>query len=479
MKNSKKIRFIILSAAALFLLGACSRISNRNVQNDSDNTWLNTLENIPSAQVTATMASSNNSNSGDVDGFTGTWISDDTDQVYTMVISGDRITVTWSGDTPWSGNTWTGRITDIEFDSTPELLVWSGTIVNNNGAEVGFIGRINYLGDEIPSWMEEMGGIQIAIYDAEVMIGGSFIAAAEEEVYSVALPAPRRGDVYAVGWLVGESGAVLWINGVAYHLTGDDLYGRADSVFISGSDVYVAGQVRGYSRGAGNWNSAALWKNGVLQYLPGGIMATSVFVSGSDVYVAGFHRISEGYDSAVLWINGVAQHLAVPDGILHPHAEAHSVFVSGGDVYVAGSVSNNAVLWKNGVPQQLPGGPATTVYVSDGDVYVTHSSSSRSGLIKNGEVQFNHGQLQMWEAGPEAHSVFVSGGNVYVAGRNQYYNPVIWVNGNEQRLPGGNVPLSVYVSGGDIYAVGGSLWKNGVVQYDYEDGLAVSVFVVE
>ncbi|MCL2043631.1 MAG: hypothetical protein FWG89_05770 [Treponema sp.] len=474
MKNlTKSFGVIVLLTLFLFGMSYCSRSDRVS----------NSAANITGTQATAIMAATN---TGNADGLSGTWVSDDTDTVYTMVISGDRITVTWSGDTPWSGNTWTGRITDFEFEPTPDLNYWNGMVVNNNGTEVGAIARMNYIGDDVlPVWIYASDVVHFGIFDSEVIIAGTFLTGVEEEVYSVTLPASRRGDVYAAGWLVGESGAVLWINGVAYHLTGDDLYGRADSVFVSDSDVYVAGQARGYSSGAGNWSSAVLWKNGVMQYLPGGTDAHSVYVSGGDVYVAGYNRDHSG-DSAVLWINGIAQHLAVTDGATYGYAQARSVFVSGSNMYVAGSIDGYAVLWTNGVAQYLTSsngynwlGHGTSVFVSSGDVYVTGSSNSSAIFWKNGEVQFSQTQLQMWEAGPEAHSVFVSGGNVYVAGRNQYYNPVLWVNGVEQRLPGGTVPRSVFVSGGDVYVAGGSLLKNGVAQYDFEGQGVNSIFVVE
>jgi hypothetical protein len=65
---------------------------------------------------------------------------------------------------------------------------------------------------------------------------------------------------------------------------------------------------------------AVLWKNGIPQSLGNGTSpsaANSVFVLGSDVYVAGY----EG-DLAAVWINGNVQRLADTN-----NTAAYSIFV--------------------------------------------------------------------------------------------------------------------------------------------------------
>ena len=171
-------------------------------------------------------------------------------------------------------------------------------------------------------------------------------------------------DVYVAGYdiyyptfgpIVRTYVATVWKNGVAQNLTDDTTYSRAQSVFVSGGDVYVAGYER---------DSGKLWKNGIVigSYL--GEMANSVYVSGSDVYVAGYERDVQNRCSAIVWKNGIRQKLT--DGIRSisysgiPGASAESVFVSGSDVYVAGYESNGsryvAKLWKNGEAQDLTDG---------------------------------------------------------------------------------------------------------------------------
>jgi len=63
-------------------------------------------------------------------------------------------------------------------------------------------------------------------------------------------------DVYIVGW--DDKSAILWKNGEPTALTDDkNNTAVANSVFVDGADVYVAG----YVVGADN-NEATLWKNG-------------------------------------------------------------------------------------------------------------------------------------------------------------------------------------------------------------------------
>jgi len=79
--------------------------------------------------------------------------------------------------------------------------------------------------------------------------------------------------------------------------------------------------------------------------------ATSIFVSGSDVYVAGYETLNN-YTYATYWKNGVATNLTS-----NIYSEASSIYVSGSDVYVAGfEVINGikyAVYWKNGAATKL------------------------------------------------------------------------------------------------------------------------------
>jgi len=116
-----------------------------------------------------------------------------------------------------------------------------------------------------------------------------------------------NGDVYA-GGTDGQQRAAIWKNGVETTVasSGGALpLTNVKALFVSGADVYSISNVGFF----GGTNVPAYWKNGVQVNLPlnGAFYgnANSIFVSGNDVYVAG--TTAQG---AVLWKNGVATLLA-------------------------------------------------------------------------------------------------------------------------------------------------------------------------
>jgi len=234
-----------------------------------------------------------------------------------------------------------------------------------------------------------------------------------------------------------------------------------------GKDVYIAGTGIKKEQGS-SFSAAKLWKNGKDQYLTtdyNGGTAWSVYVSGKDIYVAG-HEFKGRFGLsgvpngvAVLWKNGVRQDLT--DGTYS--ASAFSVYVSDNNVYVAGfeCVKSGeyeqrvAKLWKNGVEQNLAdayGATATSVFVSNNDVYVAGNGLDGAKLWKNGEMQY----LTDATFDTYASSVFVFGNDVYVTGSKT------WKNGDVLYSNGGS---SIFVSDNDVYVAGnGKFWKNGVAQ---------------
>ena len=312
-------------------------------------------------------------------------------------------------------------------------------------------------------------------------------------------------DVYVAGGYDddGLTNAVLWKNGVIQHLT----YSQAESVFVSDGDVYAAGH---------DFIIPTLWKNGVAQHLSDYKdytgQAYSVFVSGKDVYVAGYEMSTENLRCfPTLWKNGVAQHLSEGSIVYLPGACALSVFVSDGDVYVAGFEKTLgdgmpvATVWKNGIAQYLTDhnnpSMAYSVFVSGDDVYVAgcDSRTGNFGGYLDNAVLWKNGVAQQL-GGYEAHSVFVSGKDVYVAGSELNIliaRPVaiLWKNGVAQRLGSGDyysAAASVFVSGRDVYVAGfevnelgntvATVWKNGIphrLSSENEYTAAFSVFVRE
>ena len=292
-------------------------------------------------------------------------------------------------------------------------------------------------------------------------------------------------DVYVAG-SIGNA-AVIWKNGLPTYLTTGTNPAAANSVFVSGTDVYVGGYER-----SGFGDIAKVWKNGVATNLGGGLYpngssfdarANSVFVSGTDVYVAGYAA-----NGAVIWKNAVMTTLA--GGSTQNYANAFSVFVSSTDVYVAGAAQvpfpndQAAILWKNSLTNNLTTNGSTlasasSVYLSGTDVYVA-GKESLQGTTK-AKVWKNGVGTTLSNVFSAANSVFVSGTDVYVAGKDRVLVnpgnmpdiPTLWKNGVSTNLS--NVvgeAKSVFVFGADVYVAGvefdgantiAKVWKNGLL----------------
>ncbi len=151
----------------------------------------------------------------------------------------------------------------------------------------------------------------------------------------------------------GVTVATYWKDGIPVRLGNGTLNSDANSIAVSGNDVYVAGYEDTIIAGYGG-TIVKYWKNGKSVNLTDGSTiiadATSIVVSGSNVYVAGYDY--PGYNAvAVYWKNGVRVNLTDESNF----AMAYSIAVSGNDVYVAGTEEspigiNNyrATYWKNG-----------------------------------------------------------------------------------------------------------------------------------
>ena len=115
--------------------------------------------------------------------------------------------------------------------------------------------------------------------------------------------------------------AKYWKNGAPFVLSNGPNSGAAYSIFVEGSDVYVAG----VDSNAAGKNVAMLWKNGVATPLSDGTLDTwamSVYVVDGDIYVAGYEYNSTTY-IAKYWKNGTVVNLTPPTG----NGRAHSIFV--------------------------------------------------------------------------------------------------------------------------------------------------------
>jgi hypothetical protein len=245
-------------------------------------------------------------------------------------------------------------------------------------------------------------------------------------------------DVYVAGHQDWK--AVYWKNGQAVRLSNSR--SNAVSVFVSGSDIYAAGVED---------RKAAYWKNGQLVWHLGTESAVnSIFVSGSDVFFAGDvgnvvgRKAFHGKNNQAVWLSN------------SEISTAWSIFVSGSDAYVAGGDDGKVVYWKNGQAVHLPGGQygALSVFVTGSDVYVAGNGDDKVVYWKNGQTIC----LSNKSGGTSA--IFVSGSDVYVAGYEDGKR-TYWKNGKAVRLPNSDdITLdSIFVSGSDVYVAGHQDWK--------------------
>lgn len=134
----------------------------------------------------------------------------------------------------------------------------------------------------------------------------------------------------------------------------------ANSIAVSGSDIYVAGYQQ-YNVANGGKYIATIWKNGTATLLgspANNSYATGVAVKGSNVFVAVYENVS-GINVARVWKNN-SIFTTLSNGNIDEHTS--SIFVTNQeDVYVAGYSGNvntgiQAKYWKNGVGNTISGG---------------------------------------------------------------------------------------------------------------------------
>lgn len=213
-----------------------------------------------------------------------------------------------------------------------------------------------------------------------------------------------------------------------------------------------------------DWSSdnekvAIVDKNGTVTAVGAGMATITASLNGAEancmvkvnpnVYVVGREKNENDVSVAILWENGIAQQL------LNGDSDSYALSVHGNeeDIYVVGYMKNEqnisvGMLWKNGEVQQISDGTIDTypraVFVVDEDVYIAgyvrNSNNIMAAVLwKNGEPQeFSDGTVDTF-----LRSVYVSGDDIYVSGHintMDFINiPVLWINGVPEHLSNGTL----------------------------------------
>jgi hypothetical protein len=172
-----------------------------------------------------------------------------------------------------------------------------------------------------------------------------------------------NGNVFASGsasrFATSEHKAVYWVNGVMNIVPNTSSSSYTEGIFVSGSDIYLAGK---------DSLDDVYWKNGVKTILPvpspyNRVSANVLFVQNNDVYIAGSHDFlgqqgNGGYANASYWKNGVASILTNYTSI--KSANLLDVFVKNNVVYTVGYLEDGPtsitpLYYQNNVPVPLSG----------------------------------------------------------------------------------------------------------------------------
>jgi hypothetical protein len=265
------------------------------------------------------------------------------------------------------------------------------------------------------------------------------------------------GDVYKAGQFALKP--VYWVNNTMITLPSTGNYeGKANGIFVYGSDVYVVGFTGGV-----DYTVATIWKNGVPTFLsnsPGNASATGVYFANSNVYVSGWEETATSTTIPKLWKNNISVPLNIAADVTT--CLATSVFVSGTNVYVAGYGRKQyekykARYWKNGVETSLLNDTSrenfaysifvegTTVYTAGNDLICNACTGQNGGINVSRAKYWRNGVVTLLNDGlstrEEARSIAVQSGIVYLCGWSapanvlgNNYNSVYWKNGVKTNL---------------------------------------------
>lgn len=187
-------------------------------------------------------------------------------------------------------------------------------------------------------------------------------------------------------------------------------------------------------------------------------------------------------------------------------SSATSILIVGSDVYVTGDLDFKPVYWKNGQVVQLPStatssgnfpSGAFSIAVTGNDVYVAGNGykPNRGGINEDLQPRYwKNGQEILLPLPPDpnggdndgsADFIAVVNNDVYVIGRDIYYTPLYWKNGQLVKTVNNELQRVVTITtlNGDVYAVGAhnkqaAYWKNGQTKVlTTEESLATAIAV--
>jgi hypothetical protein len=243
-------------------------------------------------------------------------------------------------------------LTDGKLQGSKCSVAVSGSDVYVSGGEAGYDANGNYI--DVAGYWKNGSFVQLISANTAGQNGGG-VSSIVVTSANVDVLGNQNELLSSSGSIILNSIPILWKDGVSSPITNGSQYATANSIAVSGTDIYVGGSI--CQTVEPDCQHAVYWKNGTLTQLSSdpdsvvsgiAVSATTVFASGNTSVPAGF--------SAEYWENGVPTILDQSTS-----ASANGIVVSGSDVYVVGSQSGGACYWKNGVLQSVTAGGATSV----------------------------------------------------------------------------------------------------------------------
>jgi len=320
-------------------------------------------------------------------------------------------------------------------------------------------------------------GTAASSFEVNVTANVSWQVASDQSWCTVS-PATGNGNGKVTVSIAAYTGAT---SRTAKLTVSNSTYGLSKTVMVTQSnapqyDIYVAGVNKD--------GFATYWKNGVAfvnQNLKDIYRGIAVNENG-DVYTSTWHNGYYKNNGIKVEINGSITSIAVFNGNVYATSTTYST-------------TNIAYYWLNGTPTTLTSGwgiSAKSIFVSNGDVYVAGVGGYSAVYWKNGSMVTLGGSSNNTNNWAEAYSIFVSGNDVYVGGFhnnsvNQSYTSY-WKNGNGFYLgktgTGNNIPFVKDIkvsSNGDLHKAGYHFedgnwhikyWKNNVESFKYNIGMS-------